>query len=1235
MQLLARALARCPTVEMVRLDNRYDPQRPSLNHMTSSLDQPNHVRDGGAAAFAELLAAEGCALRELHLAGCHIGDAGFEALAGALPRNGSLRVLGLERNEPREAGQLAILNALTADGASDTLARVTGVAVPPKFFDTTPPKARRPLAEQAAAFLRVVYRCAQPYWREAPALETDRDRQQRVMREATLRRELDQVITMYTQGVTSADISGDKPSGGLDMSQLRAKIILTLLRENAYPALKWLTIRLAAADSARSAFSRGVWDDLVAMIHNNTSLEVLKLPPLPGRDSARGSHDVRSRDDLIAAIGSAARDEHWPHEGVDVPTYNLLAEVVATAGTRIRYMSCAGAAWVLAKPVEERAAALEELAPLIKRIERLAGIVGTSSEEPVVFGAGATDDGQARRHLVSTLRDVLNNCAPPMSPRWPTPVPGEGELQFSVFPLEQQVRRPTAARDPCPAPAPKLVRLGLRLIADGHCTVVSQVSLSGVYLSLSEADARTLVNSDGHYRSFLPDLARALAASPRTKELDLTDSGLHREADADFESLVEMIGTSTTLQRVDINGNRLREKRLRALGNAAVHNPALVTIGGLDGSTELLSIDPELRKLVAPAISRFSVAQRRTLARNLTVLWARTTYHGKPAAQFEYPGGQRLVWTGAWKEKSGLAETTLVMENLPLAKKLVAVVSAALSVADYVSDVVVLADFWADESKQLLFAAGAAIMCVSIVMGVIVLRREGRGWDAAFQVFGLAIVVDTIRVVRGVDQERVSVDLTLGRPPMRGSDSVARLKQLEALLESAPQLLLQAYAALRAETVDPMLLLSIVFSALSMGVANAMGDVDSVEAQARTGEGEALRRAEREAEARRAAERERAIQVHQAMHDAAGMPVFAPRLSGADAAVAPAAAAGGAGAAAKVSPGPAAPADGFAGAPGGAAAGAGRALAPVDDADVEVPEEVLLARARHVKPSDRLAVSVPLVSREFAAVAVFRTAEVLARMGSAALFAAAFGPWIFAVATFDLGVGLWWWLGTMGDGRECTDITPPRRNQRRCFSDDNCRSPMMWVCTALCQCTLFLPFALFWTATWLPCARICRGRKHHIPGDMSGWMPAILSSLLAFPGVDYLSVHPQFQLLIGGWTRPDGWFTGVRTGEMLLLMACVAALANDSVPALANAARWETSMLLAWVCIGLQAVAYPVYSYMVNNVPTRPFWKEAKPLALALNDAAGVVSSRGPASTAATVAHDAVRVGGAPQHTQT
>lgn len=154
------------------------------------------------------------------------------------------------------------------------------------------------------------------------------------------------------------------------------------------------------------------------------------------------------------------------------------------------------------------------------------------------------------------------------------------------------------------------------------------------------------------------------------------------------------------------------------------------------------------------------------------------------------------------------------------AANLALIVAAVLNVVDMVSDLVVAAGFYRNNDTS-WFLISILIMMASTSLTVYLLWRQGRPHVAFMQLFSLGGVYDAVLLVMERDE---TVTIGFADPaPMMGKESVQRLKMLESLLESTPQLLLQAYVALLT-SFTPSLVFSIVLSIASLGLSLAMSD---------------------------------------------------------------------------------------------------------------------------------------------------------------------------------------------------------------------------------------------------------------------------------------------------------------------------------------------------------------------------------------------------------------------------
>ena len=184
-----------------------------------------------------------------------------------------------------------------------------------------------------------------------------------------------------------------------------------------------------------------------------------------------------------------------------------------------------------------------------------------------------------------------------------------------------------------------------------------------------------------------------------------------------------------------------------------------------------------------------------------------------------------------------------------------ALVGGIMTFVDLVSDCLVVRELWLDDQRW--WSVGSAIIIlVSLLVSVFVLARERRyvhgsvvltpggfaahavrlsvslrwrarcSYVAAFcQMFSLGGLHSVINLVRR-PVEPVRLDLT-NPSPLLGAHAVKQLQSLEALCESAPQMVLQLFIALTLG-YSTTRALSLVSSLASLGLSLALGDAAAI-----------------------------------------------------------------------------------------------------------------------------------------------------------------------------------------------------------------------------------------------------------------------------------------------------------------------------------------------------------------------------------------------------------------------
>eukprot|EP01138_Halocafeteria_seosinensis_P014818 gb/GECG01015127.1/.p1 GENE.gb/GECG01015127.1/~~gb/GECG01015127.1/.p1 ORF type:complete len:781 (+),score=70.91 gb/GECG01015127.1/:1-2343(+) len=154
--------------------------------------------------------------------------------------------------------------------------------------------------------------------------------------------------------------------------------------------------------------------------------------------------------------------------------------------------------------------------------------------------------------------------------------------------------------------------------------------------------------------------------------------------------------------------------------------------------------------------------------------------------------------------------------------KMIAVGSAVVNLIDYFLDLVVLGQLAAaGQWETFLFLL--AVVALAVIYVSYSLCADGRIMASVLHPFSLSIVLDAFNfVVRGqVPSATIMIDTS---QPMQGLASIQRLKLMEALLEAAPQVLLQSFVALDSEDPGVILLSSIGISFLSIVGAITQSD---------------------------------------------------------------------------------------------------------------------------------------------------------------------------------------------------------------------------------------------------------------------------------------------------------------------------------------------------------------------------------------------------------------------------
>lgn len=152
--------------------------------------------------------------------------------------------------------------------------------------------------------------------------------------------------------------------------------------------------------------------------------------------------------------------------------------------------------------------------------------------------------------------------------------------------------------------------------------------------------------------------------------------------------------------------------------------------------------------------------------------------------------------------------------------------SVTLNMVDAASDLLVAIGFL---TTSVAFGVAAfSILGVHTLVSVAMALSSGRSTTAALQLLTFAnggILSEFYNMLRGY--ERTAVSLASHLPPVAGQLGVERLKFLESVLESFPQLLLQFLALFTAGegSVGPFLLFSLSMSLLSLAFACASSDM--------------------------------------------------------------------------------------------------------------------------------------------------------------------------------------------------------------------------------------------------------------------------------------------------------------------------------------------------------------------------------------------------------------------------
>lgn len=214
--------------------------------------------------------------------------------------------------------------------------------------------------------------------------------------------------------------------------------------------------------------------------------------------------------------------------------------------------------------------------------------------------------------------------------------------------------------------------------------------------------------------------------------------------------------------------------------------------------------------------------------------WMELPFQGRMARVLPFSATQLLVadeGEGPRAAASRNADPTYVvatlhMEVTPWWQKVVACGKALLSIADVATDIQVAVEFALAGNQWGLFASSATVLVVFHAYSAWALWGVHRRTSALWQLVGLGIVYDTYEVVQKEKVEGVRVPFHASSAAF-GAAAVAQLKAREALFESAPQLLIQSYAALTTD-LTTALAISIVISAVSLALVFVSADKQAV-----------------------------------------------------------------------------------------------------------------------------------------------------------------------------------------------------------------------------------------------------------------------------------------------------------------------------------------------------------------------------------------------------------------------
>ena len=214
--------------------------------------------------------------------------------------------------------------------------------------------------------------------------------------------------------------------------------------------------------------------------------------------------------------------------------------------------------------------------------------------------------------------------------------------------------------------------------------------------------------------------------------------------------------------------------------------------------------------------------------------WVELPFQGRKARVLPFSSTELLVADEGEGPRAAASRNTvptyvvatLHMEVTPWWQKLAACGKAVLSVADVVTDVQVAVEFALAGNQWGLFASSVTVLVAFHLYSSWALWGVHRRASALWQLAGLGIVYDTYEVVQKEKVEGIRVPFHASAAAY-GAAAVAQLKAREALFESAPQLLIQAYAALTAD-LTTALAISITISAVSLAMVFVSSDKQAV-----------------------------------------------------------------------------------------------------------------------------------------------------------------------------------------------------------------------------------------------------------------------------------------------------------------------------------------------------------------------------------------------------------------------